>query len=63
MNLSERDQTGTWTLPVAVDSAQLARLDETPLQPLDAREEDGRTVIAFTAGSRAVVTIVAVPRR
>jgi alpha-mannosidase len=63
VNLSERDQTGTWTLPVAVDSAQLARLDETPLQPLDAREEDGRTVIAFTAGPRAVVTIVAVPRR
>jgi hypothetical protein len=63
VNLSEREQAGTWTLPVAVDSAQLVRLDETPLQPLDAREEDGRTVIAFTAGPRAVVTIVAVPRR
>jgi alpha-mannosidase len=62
VNLSDREQAGTWMLPVPIESAQLARLDESVVQGLDAREDDGRSVIAFTAGPRAVVTILATPR-
>jgi alpha-mannosidase len=61
VNLSEREQSGTWTLPVPVESARLARLDETPIQPIETQEQDGRAVIAFTAGPRAVVTILVTP--
>jgi hypothetical protein len=62
VNLSDREQSGTWTLPVPVESAHLARLDETTVQGLDARDDDGRAVIAFTAGPRAVITILVTPR-
>jgi alpha-mannosidase len=63
VNLSDREQSGVWTLSSRIESAQLARLDETPLQGLEAREEDGRTAIAFSAGPRAVVTILVTPGR
>ena len=63
VNLSEREQQGTWTLPVPIESAQLARLDETPMQGLDAHDVDGRTVIGFTAAPRAVVTVLVTPKR
>jgi alpha-mannosidase len=62
VNLSDREQAGTWTLPVPVESAHLARLDETVVQGLDARDEDGLTRIGFTAGPRAVVTVLVVTR-
>jgi hypothetical protein len=63
VNLTDRDQPGSWTLPVDVESAQLARLDETPVQRVDSRQAHGRTIIDFTAGPRAVVTIIVTPRR
>jgi hypothetical protein len=63
VNLSEREQAGTWTLPSPVESAHRARLDETPLEGIEAREVEGKTVIAFTAGPRAVVTILVTPGR
>jgi alpha-mannosidase len=63
VNLSDREQAGKWTLPAPVESAQLARLDESPLSGVDAEEQDGRAVIAFTAGPRAIVTIRVIPRR
>ncbi|HET9425463.1 MAG TPA: glycosyl hydrolase-related protein [Gemmatimonadaceae bacterium] len=59
VNLSDRDQHGTWTLTAAVHEAHLARLDETELAPLNVATEEGRCTIAFTAGPRAIVTILA----
>ena len=46
---------GAWRLPFPVRSAQLARLDETPLAPLEVTAE-GR--VPFEAGPRAVVTVL-----
>jgi alpha-mannosidase len=45
---------GTWRLPFDVREAQLARLDETPVTPI---EPEGKEV-AFTAAARAITTIL-----
>lgn len=63
VNLSEREQTGSWTLPVPVESAYYGRLDETTGQRIDPSEHDGRSTVEFIAGPRAVVTILITPRR
>jgi alpha-mannosidase len=63
LNLSGREQTGSWTLPVPLESAYYGRLDETSGQRIDPSEHDGRSTVEFTAGPRAVVTIVVTPRR
>jgi hypothetical protein len=63
VNLSDRDQAGMWTLPVRIESAHLARLDETTLKQLDLQEHEGTTTVPFTAGPRAIITIVVTPRR
>jgi alpha-mannosidase len=63
VNLSEREQPSVWTLPVAIESAHLARLDETAGQRIDHREQGAATLIDFVAGPRAVVTIVVGLRR
>lgn len=55
VNVTDVAQQGAWTLPRPVREARLARLDETPLAALST---DGGT-IAFTAGPRSVVTILA----
>jgi hypothetical protein len=54
VNLTDRAQPGAWRLGIPVSEARLARLDETPGEPLSVA--DGR--IAFHAGPRAIVTIV-----
>jgi alpha-mannosidase len=46
---------GAWRLPSRARSAQLARLDESPLAPLEVAA-DGR--VPFEAGPRAVVTVL-----
>ncbi len=46
---------GSWRLPFRARSAELARLDETPLAPLELTA-DGR--VPFEAGPRAVVTVL-----
>jgi alpha-mannosidase len=58
VNLSDRDQKGAWSIPVAIASASLARLDETELGAIPVSVVDGRWVVAFDAGPRAVVTVV-----
>ena len=63
VNLSDREQSGLWTLPVPLDAAHYARLDETPEQRLDPADRDGGASVAFTAGPRGVVTILVTPRR
>jgi hypothetical protein len=63
VNLSEREQTGSWTLPVPVESAYYGRLDETTGQRIDPSEHEGRSTVEFIAGPRAVVTILITPRR
>jgi alpha-mannosidase len=56
MNLLDREVAGTWSFGgLRIHSATLARLDETPLEPLAVRES-GR--VPFVAGPRAVVTIL-----
>jgi alpha-mannosidase len=63
INLSDREQRGTWRLAAHVTAAHLARLDETPLDRLEVQFSDGSSAISFTAGPRAVVTILAEPER
>lgn len=63
VNVSDREQPGSWSLSPAVESARLARLDETPGQSLEVRVQGGRSVIPFIAGPRSVVTIIVTPRR
>jgi alpha-mannosidase len=63
VNLSNREQSGLWTLPVPLESAHYARLDETPGQRIDPVEQDGHSTVAFAAAPRAVVTILVTPRR
>lgn len=55
VNVTEVAQRGAWRLPTPAKEARLARLDETPLDPIPTN--DG--AIAFTAGPRGVVTILA----
>ncbi len=54
VNLLDRAVEGAWELGVAPGTACLARLDETPLEPLAVQ---GST-IQFVAGPRAIVTIL-----
>jgi alpha-mannosidase len=54
-NALTRPLNGEWRVPWPVRSAELARLDETPLAPLDV-SPDG--AIRFEAPPRAVVTLV-----
>ena len=56
INLLEREQTGRWALARPIREAKLARLDETPLS--DIIVKPGQSVIEFSAGPRAVVTIL-----
>ena len=63
VNLSDKEQAGSWALSVPTEAAHLARLDETTIHRLDPREEDGKTIIDFSAGPRAVVTIAVTPKR
>jgi len=54
VNLTAESVEGRWRLGVPAHDARLARLDETPIAPLTVDEGH----IAFTAGPRAVVTIL-----
>jgi alpha-mannosidase len=54
VNVTEESQRGAWTIPFPIQEARLARLDETPGEPL--RPADGR--VPFTAPPRGVVTIL-----
>ena len=54
VNISDRAQTGRWTLPRPIQEAKLARLDETPLGDLKVDS----SVVEFGAGPRTVVTIL-----
>jgi alpha-mannosidase len=54
VNLLDRAVRGAWRFASPVRDARLARLDETPLSVLDVREG----VVAFTAPSRGVVTVL-----
>ncbi len=55
VNVTNVVQHGAWRLPTPLHEARLARLDETPREAL--ATQGG--AIAFTAGPRAVVTILA----
>ena len=52
-NVTSVERRGAWTLGVPVSMAQLARLDETPLDDLSV--SDGR--VAFTAPAHSVTTV------
>jgi hypothetical protein len=54
VNLTERDVPGRWRVGGDVREARLARLDETPLDPLAVA--DG--AVSFVAPARAVVTVL-----
>ena len=54
VNLTGERVEGAWRLGAHVAQARLARLDETPLEPLEARSG----VVSFTARARAVVTVL-----
>jgi alpha-mannosidase len=54
VNLLDREVEGRWTFGVPIASARLARLDETQLGELAVEG----TSVAFTAGPRAVVTLL-----
>jgi alpha-mannosidase len=62
VNLSDRDQPGSWTLPVRVASAHLAALNELPQAQLEVHDDNGRASIPFVAAPRAVVTVLVRPR-
>lgn len=55
VNLADREQKGRWTLPRPIRDAKLARLDETALKDLAITDQ---VVVEFSAGPRAVVTIL-----
>lgn len=55
VNLLDEPVEGTWRFGVPIREARYARLDETPLDPL-AVSADG---VAFAAGPRAIVTVLA----
>ncbi|MEX2177973.1 MAG: glycosyl hydrolase-related protein [Gemmatimonadaceae bacterium] len=54
VNLVNEEREGTWRVGRIAEDAQLARLDETPLEPLAVRGD----AIAFRAPPRGVVTIL-----
>jgi alpha-mannosidase len=54
VNLTDSPVDGSWRLGIPAKSAQLARLDETPLSPLSI--DNGE--IRFHAPSRGIVTIL-----
>jgi len=54
VNVTDERVAGAWRLGARVAEARLARLDETPLEPLGVRSG----VVSFTAGARAVVTVL-----
>ena len=54
VNLLDHAVHGAWRLPSTIREATLARLDETPLEPLTV--DDG--VVSFEAAPRAVVTVL-----
>jgi mannosylglycerate hydrolase len=54
VNVTDETQRGAWTIPFPLHEARLARLDETPGEPL--RHEGQR--VPFTAPPRGVVTIL-----
>jgi mannosylglycerate hydrolase len=54
VNLLDEPVRGAWRLPFAPREAKLARLDETPLEPLATESDE----IHFDAPARAVVTIL-----
>lgn len=58
VNLSDREQKGAWTISAPLASASLARLDETELAAIPVAVADGRSVVSFDAGPRAVVTVL-----
>ena len=54
VNLLDREVEGAWRFGFPVYDAELARLDETPLAPL----ELGEGIVRFRAAARAVVTVL-----
>ena len=54
VNVTDERVAGAWRLGAGVAEARLARLDETPLEPLEVRGG----AVSFTAGARAVVTVL-----
>jgi hypothetical protein len=57
VNLSERPASGEWRFASPVSEAWLARLDETPLTPLELQRGD-RTSVEFHAPPHGIVTIL-----
>lgn len=57
VNVRDDEVAGSWRLPFDVGGAHLARLDETPMSELITNGSE----IVFTAGARAIVTILARP--
>ncbi len=56
-NLTDQPVEGRWRCAFAIGEASLARLDETPLAPLEHTEHE----VPFHAGAHAVVTILVHP--
>ncbi len=58
VNVTDDAVGGAWVVDAPVREARLARLDETPGEPLGVLAEEGATRIAFTAPARAATTLV-----
>ena len=54
VNLTDKATRGTWQLPFTPHEARLSRLDETPLGAVEVSDVS----LSFSAGARAVVTIL-----
>jgi len=54
VNLLDQPVPGAWRLPRTPGSVELARLDETPLQPMDVHGHE----VPFVAGPREIVTLL-----
>jgi alpha-mannosidase len=61
VNLSDREQHGTWSLRSPIESAHFARLDESKLASIEVQEAGGRWVVPFIAPPRAVITVFIAP--
>ncbi len=58
VNVTESPVAGAWVVGAPLARACLARMDETPLAPLDVEFVAGGARVRFEAGPRAVVTVL-----